>query len=358
MATSKFLSKSKRDAIRRKRRIASALAISAIAIGVWLWFALFQPPPLPEPTEEEEEAVFFMQAIEYPDWFSPSYLNLSQDLQKALQQDKLGIALYFSREDCVCCDVMKEVNLENPNTAAYIQRYFNVIAIDVWGTMPVTDFDGIVYNEARFAKLRHADATPSMIFYNSQGQEIFRLRGYHEPYIFQAVLDYVIGHQPNEDFNQYSSYLFRPDLFDYFELHANKLFLSPPYHLDRSKIKGERPLAVFFERGNCPGCDFLHSQLLNRIDIVGYLHNMDIIQLDIHHPTPLVLPDGSRSNTLHWVSALDITYTPTIIFFNSQGDIIQRTDSISMLRDLHNILPVVLQKSHIAGVPAENHVIH
>jgi thioredoxin-related protein len=345
MSTTKFLPKSKRKAIRR-RRIAVLLALGFIALGLWLWQELF--PSLSLPPQEEPEPLLFIQAIQYPDWFAASTLNLPQDLAHAKDRGKRGIILYFSREDCVCCDVMKEVNLESPAIIAYIQRYFDVIAIDVWGAMPVTDFDGQVYTEARFAKLRNADATPSMLFYDEQGMEIFRLRGYHEPYKFQAVLDYVLGRQPNEDFSQYQGYLFRPDLFDYFELHENKLFLAPPYHLDRSKIVGERPLAVFFERGNCAACDFLHAQLLNRMDIVASLKEMDSIQLDISNPTPVVRPDGSLSTAQQWALDLDISYAPTIVFFDVHGRLIARADSITALRDLHNLLPTVLRTSQFA----------
>jgi thioredoxin-related protein len=328
------------------------LLIAVIAAGA---FYVWQSKPEVEPQVEEGddggggEEFFFIQAISYPDWFAPSTLNLREDLDNALSQGKRGIALYFSREDCVCCDVMKEVNLERQSIIDYIQRYFNVIAIDVWGHMTVTDFDGTEYTEARFANLRQADATPTMLFFDANGEVIFRLVGYHDNYTFQMVLDYVLGHSDDENFTQYQTYLQQPELFDYFELHDHKQFLSPPYQLDRSQVAGNRPLVVFFERGNCAGCDFLHSQLMTTIEIAKSFQAMDLVQLDITDPTPVVTPDGEVTTSQQWAQELDISYTPTLIFFDESGKQIKRLDSIIGLRHLDKTLEQILKSKTFAS---------
>lgn len=331
-----------RNRILRILAAMAAIPVVGILWGLWVLLPLENEEALVG--EEEAGFEFFIQGISYPDWFANSRLNLLDDLAKAKAAGKKGIALYFARDDCPCCEVMKQINLEDPAIIATIDKNFDAVAIDTLGEMPVTGFDGKIYSEVRFATLMQASATPSMLFFDINGKKLFHLRGYYDSYYFRSVLDYILSHRPTETFEQYRGYLFQPELFDeYFELHDNKVFLPPPYQLDRSKVPAERPLAVFFERGHCPACDYMHAQLMNRIDIIKPLQEMDVVQLDITSHTPVLTPDGIRTDSMEWAEYLGIHYTPTIIFFDRQGRPIQRVESIIELRRLDQAINAVFE---------------
>jgi len=289
--------------------------------------------------DEEQEFQFIIQQLNYPDWFKNSHFNLQQDLKEAKQADKRGIAIYFGRENCACCEVMLEVNLQTPDIANYMKRFFDVIAIDTTGENMVTTFDGQQMPEARFALEQKADATPSILFYDTNGKLIYHLLGYYPRYEFRAALDYVIGRQYiSMTFSQYLKHLGRPLLFSEFELHHSPLFASPPYNLDRSQQVAQRPLAVFFERGNCPGCDLFHSSLMKNPVIYEELEKMDIIQLEIDSDTPLITPDGRQLTAVEWATELEIDYAPTLVFFDQQGKQISTIQSIAQWNHLPRYL--------------------
>lgn len=292
---------------------------------------------------EAQEPTFIIQHLNYPDWFRSSNLDLREDLRHAQDQGKLGLAVYFGRENCACCDVMMEVNLHAPDIMDYMQANFDVIAIDTTGANLVTTFDGQEMPEARFAREQQAAATPSILFYDTHGKLMYHLLGYYPRYEFRAALDYVVGRKYNSlAFSQYLKTLGRPVLFSAYELHDSPLFLEPPFDLNRSEQPGERPLAVFFERGSCPGCDFFHGRKMRDPIIAEELAKMDLVQLDMDDDTPVVKPDGTATTAAQWAKDLEITYSPAFIFFDRDGAEISAIRSVAQWDHLPRYLKYVI----------------
>ena len=146
----------------------------------------------------------------------------------------------------------------------------DVIAINIKGQRPVTDLDGKTYTEKEFAALKETNFTPSVIFYNTNGKEVLRLRGYRPPYQFRAALEYVSDlHYKKETFG---NYLARGELalsFGKAELNTNDIFNPPPYLLDLRKIKSELPLMVVFAL-DARGRQALSPRSLSRPNLVVF----------------------------------------------------------------------------------------
>ena len=51
------------------------------------------------------------------------------------------------------------------------------------------------------------------------------------------------------------------------------------------------------------------------------------VQLDMWSNTPLITPQGKRTTAMEWARELGITYAPTIVFFDGEGQEVIRTDS-------------------------------
>ncbi len=318
------------------------MVMAMVATGT-LFFTHWQDELVHPVDSVETEGGILIQQLDYPDWFLNSSLNLAKDLETAQNNGKKGLIIYFGRESCACCEVMMQVNLHDTAIASYLQDSFEIIAIDAMGENLVSTFAGDVMPEARFAREHQADATPSMLFYDLQGNLMFHLLGYQPPYEFRAALDYVIsGEYRNITFNQYLSQLERPALFSEFDLHTHDLFIRPPYLLDRSQHAGERPLAVFFETGNCPGCDLLHNRLLSTPAIVDELRKMDVVQLDITENTPVVTPSGLATTAAAWAEELGVHYAPTLVFFSRNGSKISSIASIAQWGHLPRYLKYVV----------------
>ncbi|MCB1763519.1 MAG: thioredoxin fold domain-containing protein [Gammaproteobacteria bacterium] len=325
----------------------------SISIAVLILLGLFQAAVQAAPEEEPDEAFEFsdfplQQPLEHPAWFKQSFLDLREDLREADAADKAGIIVYFGQQRCAYCKLLMTVNFGQPETAIYTRQNFDVIPIDIWGVDEVTDINGTLLTEREFALREKTNFTPSLIFYDKSGAEALRLRGYYPPYKFRAALEYVAdAHFRKESF---SSFLERGSgalAFEPGELNDQDFFTPPPYALDRSRFPAERPLALFFEQGDCHACNVLHAQPLSEPEIIDLFEQFENVQLDMHADTPVITPGGERLSAKEWARKLGLFYTPSLIFFDHHGKEIIRVDSVVQFYRLRNVLRYVLSGGYL-----------
>ncbi|WP_456380069.1 thioredoxin family protein [Thiolapillus sp.] len=308
----------------------------------------------PTPVAAEESPLVFddiplKEMVQHPDWFKESFLDLQDDLREALDSGKKGIIVYFGQKRCPYCRQLMEVNFRQLDIVKYTRNNFDVIAIDIWSPEEVTDPVGNTMTQRDYAVKMGTNFTPSLVFYDETGGVALRLRGYYPPYQFRAALEYVAdGHYQRE---QFSYYLDRGDStlrFEAEDMVEEEFFLPPPYNLDRSRFPGERPLAVFFEQGNCHACDILHTQPLRQPAILKLLENFEAVQLNLHSADPVITPDGKKTSARRWAESLGIFYAPTLVFFDENGREIIRVDSVVHFFRLRNVLNYILSKGYLS----------
>jgi len=305
-----------------------------------LW-ALGDREPLPEgdaPVERE---------IHHPEWFKNSFLDLRDELQQAREAGKKGVVLYFGQENCAYCKALLEVNLRQPNIETYMRTHFDVIALDIWGSRPVTLADGEVLSERELSLFENTNFTPSLLFYDLDGRRIHRMRGYYKPYRFQAMLEYIVeGYYHQEGFESYIARADPPPSFDEQELHDSEWFRQPPLILDRRAGAGQKPIMVIFEQGQCHACDQLHSQPLHNERTQELLQQFEAYQLRHGDNMPLITPRGDKTTVAEWGQRLGIHYLPTLLFFSADGDELLRIDSVVGMYRLRGVLDFIASRGH------------
>ena len=130
-------------------------------------------------------------------------------------------------------------------------------------------------------------------------------------------------------------------------LNEREFFSEPPYNLDRSRKPATKPLAVFFEQGDCHACDLLHSGPLNEEEALDEINKMDAVQLNMWSDTPVITPDGRETTAREWAKDLNLFYSPTIIFFDDNGKEIIRIDSVVQYYRLWGVLDYVNKKAYL-----------
>ncbi len=304
---------------------------------------------IPEPDFFEFEDQPLDTALILPDWFKLSFLELKNDIADLKENNKRGLIVYFGQKDCAYCKAHLEHNWQDPFIVAYTRKHFDVVAIDVIGQRPVADVNGKIYRtEKQFSTANKTNFTPTLIFYDTDGKEILRLSGYHPPYQFVAVLEYVADSHFKID--RLKNYLARAASFSDYgneELNINDIFSAPPHGLDRSMFVSQIPLAVFFEKPRCHACDILHSGPLSNTTILHTMTQLESVQLDMLSNTPVLTPNGQKITAKQWAEQLGIYYTPTIIFFDEHGKEIIRIDSVVGFYRLNNVLHYVLSKGYL-----------
>lgn len=287
------------------------------------------------------------EALVYPDWFKLSFGDLRADLKEATDAGKKGIVLYFGQKRCSYCEQFLEKDLGQPDIAGYLQENFDVIPIDIWDIDDIIDTDGSEQSERELALKYKTNFTPSLVFYDENGKAVFRLRGFHPPYKFRAALKYVVEKFYEKE--KFRDYLARaePGMFFYAEgLNERDFFDETPKSLDRTKTPGERPLAVFFEKGDCHACDLLHSGPLNDERTTTEVEKMDAVQLNMSAETEITTPGGETLKIVDWADKLGLFHTPTIIFFDVNGKEIMRVDSVVQFYRLWGVLDYINQAGY------------
>ncbi|MFV1973110.1 MAG: thioredoxin family protein [Thiohalobacterales bacterium] len=298
-------------------------------------FFTFDDQPLEEP-------------LEFPDWFKLSFLDLGEDVREAREAGKSGIIVYFGQKYCPYCKTFLEKDLALEDIRTYLQKHFDMVGIDIHGDRMVTDLSGNEMVESKFSVRERTNFTPSVVFYDVDGNEALRLRGYYPPYRFRAALEYVAdGHYRTEQFRDYLARADVPLVFEPGDMIDQDFFTPGPYMLDRSRIPGEQPLVVFFEQGNCHACDVLHSGPLGDPEIRERIAQFENVQLPFWGNTPVITPSGKRTTSRAWAEELGLFYTPTLIIFDRDGREIIRADSVVQFYRLRNILDYVLSEDYL-----------
>lgn len=286
------------------------------------------------------------EPLEHPDWFKESFLDLRHDLNEAVGAGKRGLMVYFGQRRCAYCQKLMRTNFGLEDIVEYTQAHFDVIPIDIWGVAEVTDLQGRTLTERELAEREDTVFTPSILFYGADGELRLRLRGFYPPYQFRAALEYVAdGHYRRESFRDYLARGDNRMVFDEDDLNDEPMFARPPYNLDR-RIPSDRPLAVFFEQGDCHACDVLHGQTLRNPAIYRQFEAMDTVQVDMWSDTPVITPSGLRTTARAWAADLGLFYTPSIVFFDERGAEILRVDSVVGLFRLNNVLSYMGSKAY------------
>jgi len=285
-------------------------------------------------------------ALDLPEWFDLSFLDLNDSLSDATKDGKQGMIIYFGRKDCPYCKALLEGNWGDPVIAKYTQEHFNVIAIDVRGARTVTDFNGRKWTEKTYASHRKMNFTPTLLFYTTRGQLALKLPGFRPKYQFRAALEYVAdSHYLRESYRNYLSRAESALSFGLEELNDNEMFLQPPYNLN--KLSNNRPLLVSFEHTKCHACDVLHGDTLSKPEVINQLQKINMVQLNTRDQTPVITPDGKKTTAKEWANDLNLTFAPSLLFFDTNGKEILRIESVIRFYRLNNVLTYISEKQYL-----------
>lgn len=112
----------------------------------------------------------------------------------ALQRNKITakkpLAVFFEQQHCPGCDEMHLNALKEPETRQLIDK-FEVVRLNLFGKQPVLTPDGKKTTEAEWARALKVAYTPSIVFFDERGKEVFRVEAYLKTFHLQSSLDYV-----------------------------------------------------------------------------------------------------------------------------------------------------------------------
>ena len=256
-------------------------------------------------------------AHEQPDWFKQSFLDLREDIGEARAAHK-RLMVYFYQDGCPYCARMLRDNFGQQRIAEQTQRYFDVVAINIWGDREVTDLQGKATTEKAFARAQQVMFTPTLLLFGQAGKVVLRIDGYFPPHRFLAAIEYVgEGLEAKESFRTYLARR-NPEPASG-RLHRSSRYLQPPYDLQAALQADPRPLLVLFEQSQCRACDELHGDIFRLPATRELLQRFQIVLLDQWADTRVVTPRGERITARAWAAKLGVSYAPSMVFFDRSG---------------------------------------
>ena len=255
-----------------------------------------------------------------PDWFKVSFLDIKDDINEA-NLEKKHVMLFFHFNGCPYCDRMLNESFSKNGLQSFIQKYFDVIAVNIRGDRSITLTTNVSQTEKELSQRLKVRYTPTILFFDREDNVVVRLNGYRSLKKFQLILRYVKDEAYKK--STLATYLIQHDKKKTYTFRNNPMFKSI---VDFSNIK--TPLAIIFEDSSCDLCNDFHDKLLTRSDVKQELRVFTIVRLNANSTQKTITnTDGNKVSPRDWVKALKLTYRPGIILFD-KGKEIARIDGL------------------------------
>ncbi|HEC13992.1 MAG TPA: hypothetical protein ENI80_12240 [Acidiferrobacteraceae bacterium] len=297
---------------------------------ITLLISIFCALPLAVSAANGSKGEFFgAKPTKHPEWFKDSFLDFRDDIKMAASQSK-RVLLYVYQDGCPYCNKFVDYNFAQKDILDKTQKHFDLIAVNLWGDREVINTQGTVTTEKEFTKSIGVKYTPTLVFFDEQGGVALRVNGYYPPHNFRIALDYVAEKkEKTQSFRDY--YAAHTPIPSEGSLNKENFFLPAPHNLARAS---KRPLAVFFEQKQCDNCDALHKKTLKYPGTKDLIAKVDNVQLDMwDDKTEITTPDNKKTTPRKWAKSLNIAFAPSIVFFDTDGKEVARTDAF--LRGFH-----------------------
>lgn len=256
---------------------------------------------------------------EKPAWFKASFLDIREDLAEAKDAGR-RLMLYFYQDGCPYCKILLQDNFARKDIAETTQKYFDTVAINMWGDREVIDFNGRDTTEKAFARDMKVMFTPTLLMLDEQGQVAARLNGYYSPQRFAAVLEHI-GNRREKQRPLAEVLSAVSDQAVSGKLHHSDDYVQPPYRLGDFMRLDKKPFLILFEQARCAYCDELHGDILKRPESQALLQRYHVVLLDMWSDTPVQAPDGRMLSAREWARELGIQYAPTLSFWDGGREV-------------------------------------
>ena len=281
---------------------------------LFLVFFILSSPALA--AEKSRGEILGEDAYTLPGWFKESFLEIQEEVEEAKSNNK-HVMLFMHIDRCPYCTRMLDENFRSGDSQKFIDKYFDVIALNIRGDREIQWDENTSFSEKTLAKELKVHFTPTLIFLNAVGKKVFQMNGYRNPAAFKHVLNYVKE-------KHYSNI----GLVDYVQQQDELLYAFKPHPqykdiADFSALKG--PLVIIFEDKTCADCDEFHKEVLLHQDVLTELEKFTVVRLDALSTEPVIDVTGNSTNAQDWARSLNLDYRPGTVIFDN-GKEITRAD--------------------------------
>ncbi len=118
------------------------------------------------------------------------YLQAPYQLADTLRQNQKPMLVMFEQQQCAACDELHGDILKREGSQQQLKR-FDVVLLDMWSDEKIQTPDGKNMTVSDWAKQVKVNNAPSMLYFDTEGNEIIRIEAYFKSFHIQSVMDYV-----------------------------------------------------------------------------------------------------------------------------------------------------------------------
>jgi thioredoxin-related protein len=120
----------------------------------------------------------------------PFYLKPPHDFSRSQRAQAKPLAVLFEQRHCSACDELHARGFRDSAVRDLIGR-FDVARLELFGTARVITPGGKTLSEEQWGRALGVAYTPSLVFFDAGGKEIFRMEAYLQPFHLASGFDYV-----------------------------------------------------------------------------------------------------------------------------------------------------------------------
>ena len=120
----------------------------------------------------------------------PFFLRPPLDLDRSRRPSARPLAVLFEQKQCAACDELHREGFASPGARALVRR-FDVARLELFGTERLVTPGGKTLTAGEWARELKVAYTPTLVFFDEKGAEVFRVEAYLRPFHLASSLDYV-----------------------------------------------------------------------------------------------------------------------------------------------------------------------
>jgi thioredoxin-related protein len=120
----------------------------------------------------------------------PFFIKPPHDFSRLRRAQGKPLAVLFEQKHCAACDELHARGLRDPPVRALLAR-FDIAQLELFGAARVMTPEGKSLTAEAWARSLAVAYTPSLVFFDATGREVFRMEAYVQPFHLASGLDYV-----------------------------------------------------------------------------------------------------------------------------------------------------------------------
>ncbi|MGH8700613.1 MAG: thioredoxin family protein [Burkholderiales bacterium] len=120
----------------------------------------------------------------------PFFLKPPLDLDRSRRPGTRPLAVLFEQRDCAACDELHQGGFAQRDARALLGK-FDVARIELFGPDRLVTPQGRTLTAEQWGRELKIAYTPTLVFFDVKGAEVFRIEAYLRPFHLASVLDYV-----------------------------------------------------------------------------------------------------------------------------------------------------------------------